>query len=123
MTSGVLAPRGAGDVELLRESTGELFTSAINTLAITDSGDDGAVQFCEIDDLWDDYSAGDDGDVEMRLVLHGHDAAGSEGVWAVSGWQLSDLVGYMLGSESTADQSNLFIPVAVDPGELGGELL
>lgn len=123
MTSGVLAPRGAGDVELLRESAGELFTSVVNALAVTDSGDDGAAQFCEVDDLWDDYSADDDGDVEMRLVLHGHDAAGSEGVWAVSGWQLSDLVGYMLGSESTADQSNLFVPVAVDPEEVGGGLL
>lgn len=123
MMSGVVAPYGAGDVELLRESAGELFTSAVNALAATDSGDDDAVQFCEVDDLWDDYKAVDDVDVEMRLAIHGRGADGSEGVWAVSGWQLSDLVGYMLGSESTADQSNLFIPVAVDPGEVGGDLL
>lgn len=110
------------DVELLRESACDLFKSAVNALAATDSGDSDAVQFCEVDDLWDDYKA-DDHDVEMRLAIHGRDADGSEGVWTVSGWQINDLVGYMLGSESTADQSNLFVPVAVDPEEVGGHLM
>lgn len=115
-------PCSPREVELLRESAGELFTSVVNALAATDSGDDGAVQFCEVDDLWDDYKIAD-AVVEMRLAIHGRDADGSEGVWTVSGWQINDLVGYMLGSESTADQSNLFVPVAVDPEEVGGHLM
>lgn len=108
------------DLDLMRETAGSLFTETANALAETDS-DDG-VSFSEVDDLWDDYNVGDDGDMQLSLVLHGRDGTGVEGTWAVHGWQLSDFVGFMLGSESTADPQDLFQPVAVDPRECGATL-